>query len=169
MLAKKRHPWIFTLNVLIFTFVLLFDTSGFVDLSIDTATPMISLALLTAFAIFASVTRSAVVGFIVGAVWDSMTSGSYCFNTVAFFLLGAFISLAANNLFNKNIRASIAMAVIVAVIYFTARWLCFMAFGVGIENSLIYLLSYGLPSALYSAVFIFPCFYLYRYFNKLRN
>lgn len=169
MLAKKHHPWIFTLNIIIFAFILLLDTSGFLNISIKNATPLLCLPLLCSYAIFAPLGRSALAGFVIGAMLDSTASGSYCFNTICFLLLGAFITLSANNLFNKNIRASIALAVIVSIIYFTARWLCFMAFGVGIKNSLIYLLSYALPSAVYSAVFILPFFYIYRHLSILKN
>lgn len=169
MLAKKHHPWIFTFNIIIFTLIMFFDTSGFINIGIKNATPMLCLPLLCGYSIFATLSHSAVAGFIVGAMLDSTASGSYCFNTVCFLLLATFINLSANNLFNKNIRAAIALAVIASVLYFSARWLCFMAFGVGIKNSLIYLLSYALPSAVYSAAFIFPFFYIYRYFNRLKN
>ncbi len=169
MLAKKHHPLVVFLNIIVFSAVLLFDCNGFLSITIKNATPLLALPLITAFSIFATPQAGAVAGFIIGAVLDSVMAGSYCFNTIAFLLLGVAISLAANNLFNKNIRAAAALSVIIAVIYYTAYWLTFMAFGVGIKNSLIYLLSYGMPSALYSAVFIFPFFYLYKYFDRLAN
>jgi len=166
MPVKKFRPLIFIFNILIFSAVLLFDTADFIDISIKNATPLLTLPLLCGFAIFASVSHSAAVGFIIGAVLDSTASDSYCFNTICFLLLGVFVCLSSNNLFNKNIRASTALAVIISVIYFTARWLCFMAFGVGMQNSLLYLLSYALPSAIYSAVFVFPFFYIFRHWSK---
>lgn len=166
---KKLHPFIFTLNFIIFAIILLFDTIGAIDISIKSASPLLCLPLLCGYAIFASVQGGAFAGFIIGAMLDGTASGSYCFNTVCFMLLGVFVSLAANNLFNKNIRAAVALSLITAAIYFTARWLCFMAFGVSIRNSLTYLLNFALPSAVYSAIFIFPFFYVYRHFNNLKN
>ena len=169
MRSARRHPWIFLINVLIFFTVIMFDSNGILDISIKNATPLIALPLLTAFAVFGSLRAACIVGLITGALIDSTAGGTYCFNTISFFVLGVGVYLAANNLFNKNLRAVTALTVIVAVFYYVAYWLTFMAIGVGIENSLIYLLSYGLPSALYSAAFIFPFFFIYRHFNKLQN
>jgi len=169
MLAKKVHPWIFVLNIIVFSAVLLFDSNGFIDITISNATPLLALPLLTGFSIFASPKAGAIAGLITGAVLDSVAVGSYCFNAIAFLLIGVLVSLASNNLFNKNIRAAVALSIIIAVIYYTAYWLTFMAFGVGMKNSLIYLLSYGIPSAFYSAVFIFPFFYLYKHFDRIAN
>ena len=166
MLAKKHHPFITAITVLIFTVVLFFDSNTLIDISIKNATPLIALALVTGYSIFASCGYAAIAGIISGAMIDSVASRSYCFNTVSFLLLGVLVSLAANNLFNKNIRAAVALTVITSVMYFTARWLVFMAFGVSIQNSMVYLLSYALPSAFYSAAFIFPFFYIFRYFSR---
>lgn len=167
MLAKKHHPFVVLINILVFIFVLFFDSNPFIDISIKNAAPLLALPLITGFSIFSSPKRSAVAGFFIGAVTDSIAMKSYCFNALLFLSLGVGISLAANNLFNKNVRAATALSLITAVIYYTSYWLCFMAFGVGMKNSLIYLLGYALPSAIYSAVFIFPFFYLYRHFDRL--
>lgn len=169
MRAVKHHPWIFLFNLLIFFAVIMFDSNPLVDISIRNATPLIILPLITAFSVFGSSRVSAAVGFFAGALLDSTAGGTYCFNTICFFVIGIGVYLAANNLFNKNVYAVTALALITATLYYTIYWLTFMAFGVGIENSLIYLLSYGLPSAFYSTVFIFPFYYLYKYFYKLKN
>lgn len=165
MLTKKHHPFITFCTIVIFTVSLLFEGNTLIDISIKNATPLIAIPLVAGYSIFASINRSAVAGIIAGAMLDSFSSGSYCFNTICFLLIGVLTSLAANNLFNKNIRAAIALAVIISALYFIARWLVFMAFGVGIVNSLAYLLSYALPSSLYSAAFIFPYFYIFRYLS----
>lgn len=169
MLAKKRHPVIFTVNILLFFGVILFSGNDIIDISIKNATPLLLLPMLTAFSIFNSVTACALTGFITGALLDSVSSGTYCFNTIILMVLSVSVSLAANNLFNKNIRAAAALSLMTSFIYYIVYWLVFMAFGVEIQNSLIYLLEYGLPSAVYSAVFIFPFYFLYRHFAKIKG
>ena len=169
MLAKKRHPVIFTVNILLFFAVILFGGNSIIDISIKNATPLLLLPMLTAFSIFNSVKSSAAAGFISGALLDSTSSGTYCFNTIFLMVLSVSVSLAANNLFNKNIRAAAALSLITSFIYYIIYWLIFMTFGVEIQNSLIYLLKYVLPSAVYSAVFIFPFYFLYKCFSKIKG
>ena len=130
---------------------------------------MLILPLLCAFSIFSNMEGVVIAGLISGIMLDSVASGTYCFNAIALVILGVLVSLLSGNLFNKNIRAAVALSLIVCCLYFTAYWLLFNAFGVGIENSLIYLLEYALPSATYSAVFIIPFYYLYKHFDSIKN
>ncbi len=169
MQSKKRHPFIFLINILIFLLIIVLSSIDSIDISIKNATPFLPLPLIAAFACFHSVEKSAVVGLITGICLDSIALNSYCFNAVAFLALGTFVALSGNTLFNKNIRASVAVSIIVCFVYFVFYWLCFMAFGTGIKNSLIYLLQYAVPSAAYSALFIFPFYYLYRFLNKYKG
>ena len=169
MLEKKSHPGIFFLNVLIFFLLIIFHTSEFINISIKTATPLLLLPMLTAFAIFEPFGVSAAVGFIIGAFLDSVADGSYCFNTLVLMLIGGFVSLFANNLFNKNIFAAAVLSLISCIIYYVLLWFSFHLFGRTVYDSLNYLLGYGFPSAVYSAVFIFPFYYLHRHFNKIKT
>lgn len=169
MLAKKRHPIIFIINILLFFVVIIFSGNDIIDISIKNATPLLALPLLCGFAIFSSFESAVIAGLLTGIMLDSVSLGSYCFNAIVFLILGAFISISSNTLFNKNIRAAIALSVMVCFIYFTAYWLVFEAFGKELENSLIYLLQYAVPSAAYSAIFIIPFYYLYKHFDKIKN
>ena len=169
MLAKKHHPFIFIINILLFFAVILLGDNGVLDFSIKNATPLFILPLSSAFAMFESFENSIVAGLLSGILVDGVTMGAFCFNAIVFVLLATFINLASNSLFNKNLKASIAVSFIVCFAYFTIYWLCYMTFGTGIKNSLIYLLEYGMPSALYSAVFVIPFYFLYRHFNKIKS
>lgn len=160
--AKKSSPWIFILNMLIFGSILVFDINTKVDITIRNATPLLIIPLLSAFSVFSSLEAAAVVGLFSGAMLDSVMSGSYCFNTITLFLLGAVVNLAANNLFNKNMRGVAALTLIMAVLYFLVYWLRFFAFTTNMKNSLIYLMSYGFPSAIYTTAFIFPFYWIYK-------
>ena len=169
MLRKKRHPLVFLANVCIFALVIIFHTSEIADISIYNASPMLILPLLTAFSFFADLKQCVIAGLICGAFIDSVSQGAYCFNTIVLMLLSVFVYLAANNLFNKNIRAAMVLSLITAAIYYILLWLFFYCIGAGMQNNLGFLLKYALPSAVYSAVFIFPFYYLYRYFKNRKN
>ena len=103
MRVAKHRPWVFLFNVLAFFIVIMFDSNGVVDISIKNATPLIVLPLFIAFVVFGSLRSAVVVGLILGALLDSTSGGTYCFNTICFLVIGVWVFLAANNLFNKNI------------------------------------------------------------------
>ena len=169
MLEKKRHPFILIFNILLFFFVIISGGNDIVDISIKNATPLLALPLLCGFSIFSSVEAAVVAGLLSGIMLDSVSMNTFCFNAIVFLILGVFVSLASNTLFNKNLKAAAALSLIISSAYFVLYWLCFAAVGTGIRNSLIYLLQYGLPSAVYSSVFIFPFYFIFRYFDKIKN
>ncbi|MEE1074606.1 MAG: hypothetical protein U0K93_03925 [Acutalibacteraceae bacterium] len=168
MLYKKNHPFIALLTFLLFFTVIILNTAGIFDLTIKNAVPFTPLPLLTAFCLFSDIKKSALAGFLTGACVDSVASGSYCFNTIILLITATLVCLTANNLFNKNIRAATVLSLLTAVFYFLFYWIFFHAFGMTVQQSLQYLLAYSLPSALYTSVFIFPFYIIFRYLNKLK-
>lgn len=170
MLYKKKHPLIAFLTVFVFFAVIILNFSdGFSIISIKTATPFIILPVLCAYSLFSDIKRAAFAGFITGACADSVTSGSYCFNTIALLIIGVGVCLAANNLFNKNIRAAAVLSLIVSVLYFGADWLIFHAIGFNMQHSLEFLFSFSLASAIYTSVFVIPFYFLFKHFDKVKN
>ena len=167
MLYKKSHPILSVITFLLFFAVIILGSVKELSLTVKGITPFVLLPLLTAYSVFGNVKKAALAGFLAGA--DSVASGTYCFNTIALLLIGAVVCLAANNLFNKNIRAATVLSLFTAVIYFFFHWIFFHAFGSTTQSSLEYLLSYSLPSAIYTSVFIFPFYLIFNFFNKLRN
>ena len=166
---KKKHPFIFTFNFLLFFVLILLHYTDKIAINLGGISPILILPLLTAFSIFHTPLSSAVTGMLAGLFMDSCTVGSYCFNAIVLLCLGVAISVASNNLFNKNIFAAIVLAIITGIIYHLCQWLIFQAIGKNMADSLTYLLKYAIPSAILGAVFIFPFYYLYRYFNKLKS
>ncbi|MBR7133704.1 MAG: hypothetical protein IKD04_09270 [Clostridia bacterium] len=169
MPLKKRHPLYAVLTILLFFAVLIFHTSDIADISIKTATPLLIIPLLTAFSMFSSPLKAAVAGLISGACIDGVAQKNFSFNTVVLIIVSVFVSLAASNLFNKNIRAAAVLSLITAVFYFVLLWALFYAFGVSPEQSLEYLLKYALPSAVYSSVFIIPFYFIFKHFDRKQN
>lgn len=169
MIKKKHYPLLFFANVIIFAAVIFCDTSQIIDLSIKTASPMILIPLLCSFAFFSDLKRCVIAGLIAGAFVDSISYKSYCFNTILLMLIAVAVCLAANNLFNKNIRAALVVTFAASAIYFLLLWLFFYCIGSDIQSSLGYLLKYALPSTVYSTVFIFPFYYMYKRFKKIKE
>ncbi len=169
MISRKKQFWINFLIAALFFVVLIFHISGSVNLSILTATPVLVLPLLTAFSMFSSPARCAIAGFICGAFMDSVMTRSVCFNSIVLLCLGVGMCLTANHLFNKNVKSAFALAAISASVYFVLVWVAFHAFGQGMQSSMTYLLGYAFPSAVYTSVFVFPFYFIFKYLNKVKT
>ena len=169
MLYKKSYPKIALFNLLIFAVLVIVQSSGVLPLRIKQATPLYILGLLVAYCVFSSVKYSALAGFLVGAVLDSTAAEGYCFNTITLTLLGVAVCLCANNLFNKNILAASVMSLLSSFIYFGTNWLIFNAFDISLSSGIEFLFHFSLPSAIYSAAFVVPFFYIYKHFDNIRN
>jgi cell shape-determining protein MreD len=150
-------------NAAVFFAVIFFHTSEIADISIKTATPFILLPLITAYSIFAPFGYSLAAGLISGAFIDSVSSRAYCFNTIMLMLIATFVCMASSYLFNKNIKSAAVLALITSGAYFIFLWLFFYSGTGSMEDSVGFLLKYAFPSAVYSAVFIFPFYYLCRF------
>lgn len=168
-MLKLKHPFITIINILIFFVSMLFYYTGVLPLTIKGITPLLILPILTAFSIFNSPVVSAVAGLLCGVFMDANALDSYCFNAIVLVIIGAFVAVSSNNLFNKNIFSAMVLSLITAALYFILQWAVFETNNTTIEDSLIYLLKYALPSAVYSAVFIIPFYYLYRYFERRKE
>lgn len=169
MISRKKEFLINSVIAALFFVVLILHISGSVNLAILTATPVVVLPLLTAFAMFSSVTKCAVAGFICGAFMDSVMTKAVCFNSILLLCLGVGICLTANHLFNKNVMAAVALAAIASSVYFVLVWTVFHAFGVGLQSSMTYLLGYAFPSAVYTVVFVFPFYFIFKHLNRLKT
>ncbi len=165
-MQNRKHPTITVINILIFFALLLFYYTGILPLTVKGVTPLLILPLLTAYSIYHSPIASALTGAACGIFMDSIALGSYGFNAVVLLILGTLVAIAANNLFNKNIFAATVLSLITCIVYFILQWAFFNTDNVSLNDSLIYLLKYALPTSVYSAVFILPFYYLYRYFDK---
>ncbi|MBQ4120027.1 MAG: rod shape-determining protein MreD [Clostridia bacterium] len=168
-MSKTKHPLITILNILIFFISLLFYYTGILPLSIKGITPLLILPILTAFSIFNSPLTSAITGLLCGVFMDCNALNSYCFNAIVLVILGTFVAVSSNNLFNKNIFSAMVLSLVVAVFYFVLQWAVFETDNITINDSLTYLLKYAFPTAVYSAVFIIPFYYLYRYFERRKE
>ncbi len=161
--SKIYYLWDF----LIFFAVIILFGSGIINLDIKTAHPFVVLSLLVAFSCFASGFSSCIfAGIVTGACVDSIAADSYCFNTLALMLLAVGAYLLSNNVFNKNLKATLALCFLLSLVYYLIHWLVFIAFSLDFRENLEYLLQHVFPSCLYTAVFCIPFFLIY---NKLKK
>lgn len=168
-MMKSKNQWgIIFLNFVLFFLVCCVYASGTISLQIGNAVPFTVLSLVAAYSLFATPQKSAVIGLIVGIFLDSTAGDTYCFNAIIIMLIAVFVNLSANNLFNKNLRATFVISLLSAIAYYLFYWICFFIYGYTLKDSLNYLIGTGFPSAIYTSFFIFPFYFCFKFFEKLR-
>lgn len=168
MQGQKRYPLITTLNIAFFFLSITLFDSGSISLKIMGASPFVTLCVLVVFSCFAKPAVAAAVGFIVGAFTDSISTHSYCFNTILLFVLAVAASLLASNVFNRNLKATVALCFLISAVYHIAYWCFFIAFSVNLSQSTEYFLGFALPSVVYNAAISIPFYFIYKKFEKIK-
>lgn len=162
--SKINFPYV-AVNFLLFALALLIQYNDSFTVKIYSANPMLPLAVLISFSMFASEINSCFAGLIVGIFADSVSGMPVGFNTILFFIVGLAVSLMVRYLFNNNYRSAIMLCLICTGAYFIARWLIGFAFG-SLETSLGYLMRFAVPSIVYTCVFAIPLYYLQKFLLK---
>ena len=161
MKTLKKPLSVALINALLFTVLILIHYSG-TTIKIGSANPFSALALLVAVIMFSSEVTGVLTGAIIGIVLDSITSTPVGFNTITLIVISFIATLVSHYLFNRNIKAALALCLICSALYFGARWLAGFAFAGDIAANFKYLLNYAATSAVYTSVFVVPFFYLER-------
>ena len=168
-MTKNKHWGIRILCFVMFFFSLtLFGGSGF-SLTLWGISPILVLSLLTVFSSHSSVTATVIVSLVCGIVTDSVSTEGYCFNTIAFLILGLSANLLAEYIFNRNLKATVTLCFILTLIYYLAYWVIFSAFVLSSSESMRYLLQWCLPSALYTALLTIPFYFIFEKFRKIKE
>ncbi len=105
-------------------------------------------------------------GLIVGIFADAVMAESLIANTLTLSVIGCLSGFLLRFYMNKNIFSVAFLSLCGAAFFFTARWISYFS-AIGFNDSLTYLLFFALPSGLYSALFIFPIFYLGKLIKKI--
>ncbi len=162
-----KKSFIFAFNVIIFFTFSMLPHSSFINIKLFDISVSFIIPLLVAFALHHSPIAAAIAGVLSGIIMDSAAAGSYCFNAIILLIIGTFVAVSSNTLFNKNIPSAAVISLLSTSFYYVAQWIFFHAFHDGINQSLTFLLRHSLPSAILSAIFIFPFYFLYTYVKKL--
>lgn len=139
-----------------------------IPIRIANATPTPLIALVIAYSYFYGETRGFTVGLIVGIFADGVAADTVGFNAIMLAVIGMLAGALVKKYLNKNIYSAVFLSVIGSGVYHFAKWLVFYAFS-GIQGIGNYLMMYILPSAVYSALFIIPFYFLGKLFIKKRE
>lgn len=169
MMKRRRHPGIFLLELLCFALLFIQHYSLGLPLTVKNATPFLLIPFMVACAMFCDEWNAMLIGLVIGIFMDAAAANTLCFHSVFMLLLGFSVSRTVHYLFNSNIRSAIALSLISALAYFALRWLLFIAFKETATGNITYLLSFAIPSAVYTCIFIIPFFYFQRFLAKKRE
>ena len=169
MLKKTNiKGYVLLIFFIFFLCLTLFGGSG-ISLAIKGVSPILAISLLVPFASFFPPIPSAVMGFLCGAVLDSISADSYCFNSLCLLLLSFLANYLAHAIFNRNLKASIALCFLITFLYHIFYWLSFLAFSISFSDNLRYLLQTALPCCVYTAVISVPFYFIFRKLSEKFN
>ena len=164
MFTEKKYSFPIIEFALAFI-VYIFHYTSLIDISIYTASPFILLPLCVAVSIFRGEVTGLIFGAVLGAACDACASHTSIFNSVVLMLTGYLAGMLAKNIFNKNFKGTLLLSLIFSSLYFALKWIIFYLIP-DVEGKVYYLLWHLFPCALYTAVFIFPFFYLEKWVLK---
>ncbi len=168
-MEKKRHFGIkFLCFIMFFLALTLFGGSGF-SLTLWGVSPILVLSLLTVYSSHSSITLTVTVSLICGVVTDSVSTEGYCFNTIAFLILGLSANLLAEYVFNRNLKATITLCFVLTLIYYLAYWVIFSAFVLTTSESMRYIFQWCFPSAIYTALLAIPFYFIFEKFKRIKE
>lgn len=137
----------------------IFQRIPYCHLSIGTATPTLLVPVVIMVACFLREWTGFLIGLFCGIALDTVMSGSSCFNTITLMFIGLAAGLVFRLLLNRNIKAAAIAGALGSAIYYLLKWLFFDLFA-GDSSAIALLLRYHLPSAIYTAVFTVPLFFI---------
>ncbi|MBR6902716.1 MAG: rod shape-determining protein MreD [Clostridia bacterium] len=159
MKTLKKPLYVAVINALLFFVLIILHYSG-ISVKIGNANAFSALALLVAIIMFSNELTGVLTGMALGIIIDSVSSTPIGFNAITLTLISFLVTLLSHYLFNRNLKSAMALCLICCALYFAARWLVTFAFAGDIKGSFTYLFSFAATSAIYTAVFIIPFFYL---------
>ena len=150
----------------LFILIHILTFSPFFSLSIINAVPIMSIAAVITVSFYYGEWMGFTAGLIYGVFADAVTSGSFCFNAVCLLLIGLLSGVALKKYLNRNIFSALALSAAASGVYFLALGLIF-TFRSNALQGFEYLLLHCLPSAVYSALFIIPFYFIGKVIKKI--
>lgn len=155
---ERKHPLQLILFILLFALLYSLTYTDILSINIYNAAPMPLIAFIITVGFYYGEWAGFISGVIAGVFVDAVTPHSICFNTIFLLLIGAVTGALIRRILNQNIFSALMLSAIANAVYFAAEFIfCIKTFP---GETVSYLLFYALPSAVYSAVFILPCYYL---------
>lgn len=136
-----------------------------VNLRIGNAIPMPLISPIIAAGIYYGEWVGFSTGLITGIFVDSVSAQSNCFNTIILLIIGCAAGILIKYYLNNNIISAYVISLTSCLIYFVLYFILY--YFTKSRQGISYLLFYALPSAVYSAAFIVPCYYLGKLVKKI--
>lgn len=151
-----------TLFFVLILFTAAFQHTGLFLPEIFGARAMLLIPLCVCIAMFERSMGGLVFGVLCGVLWDAASARGDGFFSVCLACVGFLTGLVITHYMRNNILASLIISGTFCVSINFIYWLIFIALK-GYEGALTLLMSYYLPSAVYSFLFTFVYYYLVRF------
>lgn len=163
-IRRKRFIAAF-INGIIIAMIFFLRYSGIATFKIGEAVPILLLPVMLSISIFFSENAALLAGLFCGMLMDSAAADTSCFNTIFFVLSATLCSVLANRFFNRNLKSAVCLSALLSLAYFFFKYLILFV-PAGITVGYNYFATYLIPSAVYTAVWIIPFYFLQK---KLRT
>ncbi|MBQ0084295.1 MAG: hypothetical protein KBS52_05980 [Clostridiales bacterium] len=162
---KKSNPLQALCFVGLFFIFFIITYTDIININIANASPFPLIALIVTVGFYYGEWVGFIAGTVCGIFADAFTPHSVCFNTLFLLFLGCATGALVKYIFNRNIFSASVITAVACVLYFVLELIFCITLTEG--ETYTYLLLYALPSAVYSAVFIIPFFYLGKLIKKI--
>jgi rod shape-determining protein MreD len=162
---KNRNNLILVFQAFVIFCIGIIHYSSFISLKIGNASPLIIIPFLIVVCFFSGMWRGVIFAFIYGIYMDSIAADTLCFNTLVLGITMCVCGLLITHVLNRNISAVLLLSLLTCVFYFLLKWLIFYLFA-GVEHNQEYLFYYAVPSAIYTAAFSLPFYYVAKFFSN---
>ncbi len=167
MTNQKNHYLHIVCYVVLFALIFLINYTELLPLRIANASPMLLVPAVVTVGFYYGEWRGFWGGLIVGIFADAVSAQAAGFNTFLLMAIGFVAGLLVTHVLNRNFFSAGVLSLCACLIYFGAKWLIEYLF-IGSSDTANYLLFYAAPSAVYSALFIIPFYYLGILISKIK-
>lgn len=158
MFIEKKHRFPLAECIIAFL-VFIFHYTSLIDISIKNVSPFILLPLIVGISMYRGELCGLIFGAVCGFACDAVSTSTVCFNTLTLMFTGFLVGLLAKNIFNKNLPGAAALSLLSSAAYHFLKW--FLTYFLPDVDGKVYVFLWQIiPSAIYTAAFIIPFFYL---------
>ncbi len=150
----------------LFAAIHFFSFNPFFSLRIINAVPVMSIAAVITVAFYYGEWWGFTAGILSGIFADAVTSDSFCFNAMMLLFIGILSGVLLKKYLNRNIFSALALSGAASGIYFFFNGIFFVSHN-GALQGFEYLLLHSLPSAVYSALFIVPFYFIGKLIRRI--
>ncbi len=144
--------------VLLIFFVAILQNTPHLFPAVFGAHAFLLIPLVVCIAMFERDLASTIMGIFAGALWDVYAAWGDGFNAMFLMLIATIVGLLINYLMRNNLSSAMLLGGVSIIAYIVIHWFIFIVCR-GIAGAFKLLLTFYLPSAIYTVVFV-PVFYI---------